>query len=178
MEPTSSFSLWYLAGIIPGTILVLTIVFRVGGWHTSVNKDRDDFKAFMEKLGDRLQTIENDIKGILSRLPPTPSAVEGSSPLRLTEFGQSLAENMQAEEWAANLAATLYAEVQGQEPFQIDEFCEAYVTKSLDSPMRETAARCAYDFGVDSAIPLSVLRVVLRDALLKRTSTKQLSPGT
>ncbi len=52
------------------------------------------------------------------------------------------------------------------EPFEIDEYCDAYVRNKLDDAWQRQVARCAFDFGIDRDGVLSVLRVVLRDALL------------
>ena len=52
------------------------------------------------------------------------------------------------------------------EAFEIDEYCDAYVRNKLDDTWQRQVPRCAVDFGIDRDGVLSVLRVVLRDALL------------
>ena len=92
--------------------------------------------------------------------------VAGSSPLRLTEFGERIAADFGAKAWAAGVAPQLRAQVKDFEPFEIDEFCNQYVQTKLSEQERRRVARCAYTFGIEAEGVQKVLRVVLRDALL------------
>ncbi len=132
-------------------------------------KDRTEFKEKSEK--DRseilglIKEIREDIKNIFLRLPPAP--VAGSSPLRLTDFGNQISSSIKAEEWANELAPTLLDDVQGKQPFEVDEFCQDYVQQKLSDLWQGKVAGCAYEFGIDKDGVLAVLRVVLRDELLR-----------
>ena len=145
-----------IGGII-ALIAVGTIIFKIGDWRGRVNTDLSTLKQFMDE-------IRGDIKDILQRLPPPP--VAGASPAKLTDFGDRLAAHMDAMQWAAGIAVELAPTLRGQEPYQVDQFAEAYVENSLSEEMKKTVARCAYEFGVGRVEPKAVLRVVLRDALL------------
>ncbi len=65
---------------IPSSVMVIaigTLLFKAGGWYSHVNADLSTLTQLMEE-------IREDIKMILLRLPAP--AVEGESPLRLTEL--------------------------------------------------------------------------------------------
>lgn len=133
----------------------------MGRWVARIEANQDTFKEFMREIRD-------DIKKIFSRLPPAP--VSASSPLRLTDFGKQIEEHLNARDWARSLAPTLSNEVAGKQPFEIDAFSKAYVHGELEEDWNVKVASCAYEFGIDRDGVLSVLRVVLRDALLSEVS--------
>ena len=83
------------------------------------------------------------------------------------DFGRRISTSIEAEDWANELAPTLLNNVKGEQPFEVDEFCEAYVQEKLDDYWRGRVAGCAYEFGIDKKGVLAVLRVVLRDELLR-----------
>ena len=146
-----------LAWILPAIAAGIGFVFAAGKWHSSVNSDRDNFKEFM-------QEVRQDIKEILRRMPPVP--VISDSPLRLTEFGEKLAGCLNATQWAEQVAPSVTVP-DGAEPFRIDEIAERFVHAHLDEETRDTVARCAYEYGIDQEGVRGVLRVILRDELLK-----------
>lgn len=148
-----------LAWILPAAFVIVGVVFAAGRWYASVNADRADFKEFMKE-------VRQDIKEILNRMPPIP--VAGDSPLRLTEFGEKMSEWMKATEWAKREAAKVRL-MGDEEPFNIDSIAERYVRESIDGETDILMAKCAYEFGTDKEGVRSVLRVMLRDELLKRT---------
>lgn len=64
---------------------VVTALVGIGIWIGGVNADRKNLAEFVRE-------IREDIKTILSRLPP-PEAT-GSSPLQLTDFGKALSSGI------------------------------------------------------------------------------------
>ena len=112
--------------------------------------------------------IRDDIKKILVRLPP--AAITSASPSRLTDFGKELAENIQAYAWAKGLAPTIADSVTGKAAFEIDEFCQTYISTELNETMKAAVARVAYESGIEHR---NVLRVVLRDELLHIATVKE-----
>ena len=75
-------------------VAVLTlagILVKGGMWIGAVNADR---KSFSKSLGDLAHEIREDIKKILSRLSPAP--ISAGSPLRLTDFGRQIADQIDA----------------------------------------------------------------------------------
>lgn len=152
------FSTTDLAWIVPASLAFVGLVFATGRWYSSVNSDRANFKEFMDE-------VRQDVKEILARLPPTP--VTGSSPLQLTDFGERMSEWLDAPEWAKGVAVTVELPDQA-EPFQLDEIARRYVHEQVHEAAIALIAKCAYEFGTEHGAVREVLRVVLRDELLKR----------
>lgn len=152
---------------------VVTAIGGIGYWIGQVNSDRKNFKTFMAEVRKDMAEIRNKFDTILLRLPPKP--VTGSSPLRLTDLGDEIADELNAYEWASTLAPSLREDVHDMLPFEIDEFCHDYVERSLSrhssghartarsEEMARKVAICAFERGLDRASVRSVLRVVLRD---------------
>ncbi len=138
------------------------LVIRLAVWYGAVNSDRKNFKEFMEE-------IREDIKAILSRLPPSP--VASGSPLHLTEFGEKISKEIGAEHWPEDVAPSLLNKVGGKEPFEIDRFCVDYVER-LGPEWNRKIAESSYEFGIKESGIKSVLHVVLRDEILKIVSQK------
>ena len=145
--------------IVTASPAVIYAVVKVIRWTATVDLKLNQFTDFAKEVRD-------DIKQIFLRLPPVP--VAGSSPLRLTDFGEKMADFMRAKPWASDLAPSLQAEVAGKRPFEVDEFSRGYVQSRLNDELKERVAACAYEFGVDRDAVLRVLQVVLRDELLRR----------
>ena len=142
------------------TILaIIAAIAGVGYWVGQVNSDRKSFKEFMKDVRD-------DIKTILKRLPAEP-ILGGNSPVQLTDFGKRLADQMGAQRWAEELAASLLDSVRGKKPSEVDEFCTTYVSSKLDALMESVLTDVAYEVGRDKEEVRPVLRVVLREELFK-----------
>lgn len=160
-------------------VAVLTaagILVKGGMWIGSVNTDRrnfgksieDDRKDFRTSISNLADEIRADIKKILSRLPPVPIAA--GSPLRLTDFGKQIADQIKAEEWSEQLCASgeLKKEVEGRSPYEIQEFSLELAQSKLEYTDTELALlqRCAFDNGIEVEAVKRVLGIVLRDRLL------------
>lgn len=65
--------------IVIAVLAVLGLFWKMARWTAEVDSDRNAF-------GKMLATIQEDIKKVLDRLPPT--AVESGRPLRLTDLGR------------------------------------------------------------------------------------------
>ena len=112
-----------------------------------------------------MQEIRNDIKKIFQRLPA--QAVVGNSPRQLTDFGEKIADNLKALDWATSFAPTLLSdEVRQMPPFRVDEFATQQVL-DLGSSMEARIAACADEFGTNRDNVRAALQVVLRDELLR-----------
>ena len=137
------------AALVKGLFWLRDVHHVKNGWHTFTKEIREDIKKIL----------------LIIRTP-----VASGSPLQLTDFGEQISSKLEARNWAEILAPTLREEVEGKQPFEIDEFSNSYVEKKLDKDMRARVAGCAYEFGIEHAGVHSVLRVVLRDQLLRITS--------
>ena len=158
--------------ILTSLIAMGGILWRIASWKASIDQniatmkenadeDRSVIRSFMEEIRD-------DIKEIFKSLGP--ATVEGGSPLRLTDFGKEIATHIGARTWASELAPQFVDEVRDKKPFEVDRFCEEYVTRRLTEEWKNKVAECAYEFGTRQDNVLPVLRVVLRDELFRRLS--------
>ena len=157
---------WFCGIAATVLIAVITLAFKIGDWRGHVDSDRDTFKKFITEVRD-------DIKEILKRLPP--DTVKGTSPLQLTELGESISEELKASDWAKGTAPLLIAQIRGKHPYEIQEFCLEYATK-LFTPSEDLDRKiqtCAYQKGISKEQVLRVLAVELRDELLKEMGIKQ-----
>ena len=110
------------------------------------------------------------MKRLFGRLPK--STVAENSPLRLTQLGDEVAEDLKAAAWARAVAQDLQAEVTGSRPDQIHEFCFSYVHDKYqpDTDLERAISIAAYEKGIDKIEVLNVLAVVLRDQLLEQVA--------
>ena len=80
-------------GILSG---LCTALYKFALWKGAVEEGRTTVADFMKEIRD-------DIKKIFDRLPETPAAVQATSPLRLTKFGESLSRAINGKQWAERL---------------------------------------------------------------------------
>ena len=145
--------LWIIAAIA-----VIGVVYGIGEWTGNVNSDRKSFKTFMKD-------IRKKIDEILERLPPRTETA--ASPIRLTDFGLRISEQVRATELARELAHRLRARVEGLEDYDIQETCLTFVENEYE-PIPEVDARIkkvAFDNGLERRQVLRVIGLELRDIL-------------
>ena len=170
----------YSAAIAVVAIAVIGGLVKFIYWTADVNgktkaltdnaeKDRGSVKEGLGKLDtiihECMQEIRDDIKKIFLRLP-TPVA-QSASPTVLTDYGKKNAEAFGASAWAEDIAPQITGRIAGMAAFEVDEFCQTYVTNDLDATHTSNVARVAYEFGIERQKVLNVLRIALRDELLK-----------
>ncbi len=169
-----------------GTPLIVTVgiatvgtLIGIGIWVGKLNADqahlKSDATADRSTLKDFMNEIRGDIKKILRSLPPQTAT--GASPSQLTEFGERVAKGIDAIGWATHEAGSVLEdeELVDLEPFEIEAFCEGYVQEESrkEGTIRDKVRRAIYDFGIDRDRALPVLRIPLREALLKRQAALQ-----
>ena len=137
----------------------------------STNTSVAGLKQAVDDIKTDIRDIRTNITEIFKSLGP--AAVTRSSPLTLTDFGHQLSQRLQAVAWAHDLAPTLLDKVQNKQAFQIDEYAEDYVKRYLSADMKDRVALCVYEYGTNRPNVLLVLRVVLRDELIKLTGVEQ-----
>lgn len=157
----------WLLRMLNSPVVVVALFTAVAGaiyWVASVNIDRAAVKESLKRIEAAIAEIQKDIKSIFRSLDRP--LVAGSSPLRLTELGEEIADCLEARSWAASVAPTLLESIKDLQPFQIDEFAREHVT-SVASQWTRKIAECAYQFGRKTdEIPV-ILRVALREELLR-----------
>ena len=124
-----------------------------------------------------LPKVRKDVKKILERLASSPPTVQGSSPVRLTSFGEKVSAEVSARAWADDHALRLTAEVAGKQDFEVFETCVAHVAEQFDKDesLQRTIRAAAYELGTDAEQIRKVYEVELRDQLLSRRSESQSS---
>ena len=139
--------------------LAVSACVGIGIWVGRVNSDRDTFKKFMDKM-------EKKVDEILQKLPS--STVAGRSPLHLTGLGEKVSKDIQASEWAKDIAPGLIVRVANKHPYEVQEFCLEYVKGEdvLPEDMQEKVKTSAYRNGIEKEQVLRVLAVELIDQLL------------
>ena len=156
--------LWIVA-CITAFIAAAGAVFGIGMWIGAVNSDRESFKTFMQEIRQKLDSI-------LERLPP-PKAMQGGSPVQLTEFGTRISNAAATKKWAANHAQELLDAAREKEEFDVFELCRDYVARQVeeDETLQRVMRKVAYDLSSEVEQIRKVYEVELRDCVLAQRSS-------
>ena len=166
MESMNS-AYWALGISFTVGVTLFTLIYKYGEWKGKVDSDREGFSKFMSEVRD-------DIKQILTRLPPVPVTV--NSPTVLTDYGVKISDTVDAKAWAKEESNKMATEVEGKEPFEIQNAAFKYADEFDPSPdlLRKMSA-CAFENGTELESVRKVMGVELRDALLDHHGFKQSS---
>lgn len=138
-----------------------------GKWKGSVEKAIENFEGFMDTTSQNLTLIYRVLVELSGRLPERSS--ESGSPIQLTDFGERLAVDMTAYQWADKTSEDVFSNVITEmRPYQVEDFCRDHVKNHLSEKWREKVAESAYEAGTSKENVEQVLVIVLRDELLKR----------
>ena len=134
----------------------LGAVFSIGMWVGNVNSDRNSFKAFMKEIREKVDKI-------LERLPPSTETT--GSPIRLTELGQKVSNEVDASSLARDLVPGLRRRVAEREAYDIQEICLRFVEHEYDPPpdVDSRIKKVAFNNGLDRRQVLRVIGLELRD---------------
>ncbi len=154
--------IWIVVALSVGGALV-----AFGRWIGAINTDRASFKKFMEGIRNDIRELRQDIKDLLRWQDST--TIVRKSPLRLSEIGRKVSEDLNLPAMAKVIAMSVKPEVKGKLPYDIQEFCFDYIRKKYKlSATDETRIKeWAYKNGIDHDDVLDALAIVLRDELLK-----------
>ena len=153
------------AGTVALALALLAAVSKYSYWRGEVDTDRKGFKEFMDE-------VRSDIKLILGRLPSR--VVEGASPVRLTDLGETLAKELDAHTWVVSHAESLLPKCEDLKEYEIYNLCGEHVRSTADE-WPENADEVAYDHAMSKENLWDVLAVVLRDEILRRQQDKRRS---
>lgn len=143
---------------IAAILSAVTLIFAAGKWYGSVNTDRANFKEFM-------QEIRYKIDQIFLRLPPVAAA--NQCPIRLTDLGKTISEDLDAVTWASEITTTVENKIQGKEAYDIQYFSFKYIDDYPYTDEEQSILRkVAYDGGISEKQVRRVLGIELRDKLL------------
>ena len=145
-------------GLILAILGAAGAIFAVGKWVGALNSDRKAFKTFMDE-------VRRDIKELLSRTA-TQVAV-GRSALKLTDLGQEIASEVDADAIAADMAPAVLREVQGMSLYDLQEHCLSYVeAHDLPDAVEIRVKDSACNNELTHRQVLRVIGIVLRDKVL------------
>lgn len=160
---------WTNPAVYIGILAIIGAIFSIGKWVGGMNSFKKSMDAFSKRVDSAISEMRDDIKKILERLPPSPPVASMGSPLRLTEFGQSISETIEAGVWAQKTAEDTVHRVKGKRPYEIQEFCQTFVKEEFQpsEDLLQKMQDCAYDNATSLDQVKEVLALELRDALLK-----------
>lgn len=149
------------------SVTVGALVFRGSRWVGGVNERLNTHDSLLAEVRGDIVTMRRDMGKVFALLPSP--ALDSASPLRLNALGEDIAERLEAAAWAERVAQEVGESVSGMEPYQIQEFCYAYVYDEFQpDPDFDRAIRVtAYDKGLHRYGVLDVLVIALRDELLE-----------
>ena len=142
-------------------------VFKIGRWTGKIETEISSLQEDMSWVKSKIDAIQQDIKGLLSRMPP--ATVTRTSPLRLTELGEEISAEVGAKEWAEQAAEAFRESAEGMEPFEIQILSFEFVKKEFkpESYFLRILQAGAYSSEIDLDKVYDVLAVELRDRLLQ-----------
>ena len=151
-----------LITMVVGFIVIGLKLFQIGEWKGTVD-------AEISSLNKLVQKLEKQIGNIYDYLLSTKTTERGS-PIRLTEFGREIAEDLNIYEWAEKNAYPLWDTVEDMEDYEIHDFCFDFIDElSSDNTTWENfVRRIAYDRGIKKQDIYDVYAVVLRDEILNK----------
>ena len=165
-----------VAALVVAIAALVGSIFGAGRWveriNTSHTKLRNDiernlsaFKEFAREIRDDMREVRNDIKNILLHLDPLP--VARGSPLRLTDLGQSISDELNVAGWAERTAPELKKKAKGMTAYKVQEMCFEYVHGWAPPPDLDAKIDAvAYTRGMKRKGVLDVFAVELRNELL------------
>ncbi|MYA15555.1 MAG: hypothetical protein F4089_01570 [Gammaproteobacteria bacterium] len=173
MEPATTQSIYYLVAggcaLLAAVIMLIVRIESHGRWKGEMEAHKAEMTEHKATVAKFMEEIRDRLLEVFDRLPPVP--VAGGSPLRLTKLGETIAEELDASEWIAKVAAEVRGDVEGKRPYDVQEFCGEYIHEVFrpDDEQDEKIKACAYDHGLTDSQVLDVLVVLLRDELLSAT---------
>ncbi len=170
MQDIYSLEFWLPIFIILGVLVALVGGgVKIGKWIGEVNSNQENFKKFMTEVREDLKWIREKIFKITS-LVATPN-----SPIRLTDLGHRVSNQVGGKEIAEKLADGIAKELWGLSAYEIQEFCFDYMDKIFipNSEQEVSFKDCAYENGIDITEVRRAIAVELRDLVIKRLGAKE-----
>ncbi|MCZ0942268.1 MAG: hypothetical protein OXJ53_04350 [Gammaproteobacteria bacterium] len=153
-----------VSGAVILLIALVKVLWEAASWYGSVNADRYNFKEFM-------QEVRGDIKEILLKL--SKPVAERGSPIRLTDLGKKVSDEVGAKEIAKGLLGDMLPEVRDKSAYDIQEYCFSHLNEcdlSLSEEQIAEIKQCAFDNGIETLSVRRVIAIELRDMILSELS--------
>lgn len=165
-----------------GAILIFVIIAIaiIVWWLRGLHEDRKNFKNFIGKFEGNISDIQNKINKIFIKLGGEPVA-EAKSPLRLTDFGEKIATEIEVHSWADSFKEELLERIEKPDPYEVQMTCFEYAQNSVMDDLKtlaegnvweEPIKTAALRHGIDLDQVLEVVGIVLRDMMLKELNIK------
>ncbi len=138
-----------------------------------VDRRLDHVEGRLDRVDRKIETNStaiNQLRQIVFTRLNIPS-VTSESPLRLSELGKTLSEEIDAGAWVERIADQLKVSVAGKDAYEIQSFCFDYVenTDQYSDQERRIIHKVAYQRGIMAEEIRRVLAIELRDKLLEHT---------
>ena len=159
-----------IVALIGLTITVVGAVAAGYRWSGGVDRNLKTLNDFVREMREQfMPEVRDNLNRIFEALPS--SLFAPGSPIRLTDLGHKVAACLEAQEWASRVATELKSEAEGHEPYQIDDLARRHVAQHVDitGEWADRINKCAFKFGAKRDELTVVLRIVLRDELLRVT---------
>ena len=154
------------------TIAIIVTIFGIGYIGCRVGQAKSDQRSFVRFM----KVVRGDVRDIVSR--PAPAVTKNNSPAQLAEFGVKIADRLRARDWARQMAPGLLADSRDKGPFQIEEGrTEAVNMNLLDREWKRRVGRARVNLGADTDSVLLVMRIVLKDELMRLASETAFEDG-
>jgi len=137
-----------------------------------ISEVRTEIRTEMSEVRMEISEVRGDNQGIRTNLYAVMQNLSlpvtmTESPVKLTEYGESIAQEFDAPTWAITAAEQLRLSTEGMPEWKLYEQCVQFVQDQMN--IEATADRMkevAYNKGIEVAKVHTVLSVVLRDRLL------------
>lgn len=146
--------------------LVAKGLFRAGKWVEGVNA----MKPAIERIEATLNRVNSTLNTLSLRF--SSGLTEDNSPIALNDRGKAISNKLNVAQWAKNEAQQLMGQLEGKNPYEMQQFCYGYVEAASFEPtgislsdMQETA----YMNAITVDMLKEVFAIELRDALLAHT---------
>lgn len=163
MEASTNTNEWmqYVWLATPTVITLIAIcgaLVQFGRWSGKVNE-------FMDHTRHNIDVLFIQLFGRLD------GTIERASPMRLTDRGRKISDELGIKAWAKKRAPKLYPSVIGWEEYRVYQYANGYVSSHFDinkyPEEEDEIKRIAYEYGVTRESVISVYVIELRDSLLE-----------
>lgn len=142
-----------------------------GRWKGKVDTILGGIDKRFSDLDERFANLEKQVSHLVHFLVGVfgRDVIKVESPIRLSDFGESISEDVSAHAWAERVSETVKTIVKDMDAYEIQVFCFEYVENNAEYSDEEqrTIRKIAYEQGVKAEDVRRVLAVELRDKLLE-----------
>ena len=159
----------YLGAWITAAVLVVGSILKIGEWIGGMKEFKSDTKPLLNEIRDKVNRIVGKLDS---------PVMEPGSPLKLTDLGESISEELGAKSWSKEKSEQVALLVKGTRPYKIQGFCfdavkktnkialglpDDFISDDMDSKIQD----CAFNRGTSITNVYDVLAIELRDAVLE-----------